>query len=129
MKLQDARDSYYYYSEKLSDITRYLGLAGIGIIWIFRVGESGKLSLPRDLICPTILLIAGLGLDLLHYIAGSLVWGIFHRHKEKKITEDAEFKAPKELNWVTLFFFWFKIIPIIGAYYLMLTYLFKILSS
>jgi hypothetical protein len=128
MKLVDAREKYYYYTEKLSDICRYLGLAGIGIVWLFRVEAGGKLSLPRELIWPTILLIAGLGLDLLHYIAGSLVWGIFHRQKEKKIGEDKEFKAPKEINWLTLFFFWAKIFPIVGAYYLILAYLFKILS-
>jgi hypothetical protein len=41
MKLQKARDTYYEYSGKLSDITRQLSFAGIAIVWIFRAGDKG----------------------------------------------------------------------------------------
>jgi hypothetical protein len=129
MKLKEIREAYDYFSGKTSDIVRYLGLAGIGIIWIFRVEDAGRLSLPRELIFPTVLLIMGLGLDLLQYIAGSLTWGIYGRLQEKKgIKKDEEFEAPKEINWPGLIFFWSKIIPILGAYYLILAYLFRTFS-
>lgn len=37
MKLEDLRKSYYEYTQKTSEIVRYLGLAGIGVVWIFRI--------------------------------------------------------------------------------------------
>lgn len=52
MKLKDTRDAYYLYTGKTSDIIRYLGLAGIGIIWIFRVEGTDKISLAQNLLFP-----------------------------------------------------------------------------
>ncbi len=126
MNLKEVREAYYEYSRKTSEITRYLGLAGIGVIWIFRVQAGDKVSLPRELILPTALLIIGLALDLIQYIAGSLIWGIYGRFKERRVGgEQDEFKAPRELNWPTLFFFWLKLVPITVAYYLIISFLCK----
>jgi len=128
MKLKDARDAYDFYTGKTSDIIRYLGLAGIGIIWIFRVEGTDKISLPQNLLFPIVLLIIGLGFDLLQYLTASVVWGAYHRHKEKSDTkEDEEFKAPRQINWLTDTFFVLKIIPIVWAYVLILRYLFRLL--
>ena len=128
MKLKDTRESYYQYTGKTSDIIRYLGLAGIAIIWIFRIEGTDKVSLPQNLLFPIILLIIGLGFDLLQYIAGSIVWGAYSRHKEKMDTkEDEEFDAPRQINWLTDTFFCLKIIPIVWAYILILKYLFHLL--
>jgi hypothetical protein len=51
-----------------------------------------------------LLLVAGLTLDLLHYVTGSLTWGIYHRKKEREGTlETADFAAPSQLTWTSLF--------------------------
>ncbi len=127
MKLKEALESYYEYSRKTSDIARYLGLAGLGIIWIFRIQTTNKLALPRELILPTSLLILGLVLDLLQYIVGTIIWGAYHRLKEKMgVKENEEIRAPRQLNWPTLTFFWAKLFPILIAYYLILSYLYAI---
>ena len=127
MKLKEALDSYYEYSRKASDIIRYLGLAGLGIIWIFRVQTATGISLSKELTLPTILLILSLVLDLLQYIAGTIIWGVFHRLKEKKgVKENEEIEAPRQLNWPTIIFFWAKFFSIIIAYYLIFSHLFTI---
>ena len=128
MKIGEAKDSYYEYTRKTSDIIRYLGLAGIAIIWIFRVESTGEISLPRTLLFPAVLLILGLGFDLFQYLYASIAWGAYHSHKEKTGTqEDEEFKAPRPINWLTDTFFVLKIVSIVLAYILILRYLFKLL--
>ena len=125
MKLKDTREAYYFYTGKTSEIIRYLGLAGIAIIWIFRFESASAISLPRNFLLPTILLIIGLGLDLLQYLAGSIIWGIYSRIKEKSgIEKEEEFEAPRQINWLNDFLFWLKIVPIILAYILILRILF-----
>jgi len=125
MKLKDTREAYYFYTGKTSEIIRYLGLAGIAIIWIFRFESAGAISLPRDFLLPTILLIIGLGLDLLQYLTGSIIWGVYNRIKEEScLKQDDEFEAPRQINWLTDTLFWLKIVPIVGAYVLILRFLF-----
>ena len=41
MKLKDAREIYYFYSGKTSDLVRQLGLAGIAVIWLFKYDVQG----------------------------------------------------------------------------------------
>jgi hypothetical protein len=125
MKLKDVREAYYFYTGKTSDIIRYLGLAGIGIIWIFRMESGDDISIPRILLLPTILLVIGLGLDLLQYVAGSIIWGSYNSIKEKsRIGVEEEFEAPRPINWITDILFWLKIVPVTCAYILILKFLF-----
>ncbi len=129
MKLKDIRDSYYQYSKKTSDILRYLSLAGIGVIWIFRVQSGNIFSLPKQLILPIFLLILSLVLDFLQYVAGSIIWSTYNRLLEKRgVKEEDDFMAPRKLNWLTLFFFWTKPIPTVIAYFLILSYLIQCMS-
>ncbi|MDX2041851.1 MAG: hypothetical protein SF097_11400 [Acidobacteriota bacterium] len=124
MKLKDARENYYYYSQKTSEITRQLGLAGIALIWVFKVDSGGRQSVPLELVRPAWLIVLGLTLDFLQYSLASVVWGIYHRHKEKVgIGEDAEFLAPTSINWPTILFFWSKIIVMGIAYVYLLRFL------
>jgi hypothetical protein len=129
MKLKDVRDAYYTYTGKASDILRYLGLAGIGIVWVFKSQIGDKFSLPKGLIIPTILMVVGLILDVLQYITGSIIWGAYNRHKEKQNTkENEEFLAPRKLNWPTNFLFWAKFVSITLAYCLVLSFLKNLLT-
>jgi hypothetical protein len=116
MKLKDALDNYYFYSGKLSDICRQLGFAGIAIIWIFGLGTVTTAQLPKDLTLPALLIVASLTLDFLHYLSSTVIWGVYHRVKEKDTKPDAEFEAPRQINWAPLIFFWLKVTALGAAY-------------
>lgn len=118
MKLSDARDHYYTFSGKVSDVARQLCFAGIAVIWIFAVGDSvSGFSLPAELIWPLTFFILGLAFDLLHYLIAAASWGIFHRVKEKQhIGEDTDFGAPAYINYAPLTFFWGKAIATLVGY-------------
>jgi hypothetical protein len=89
-KLREARD---YFSEKVSDVTRQLNLAGLAIIWIFRVGgeHSGGVPWGKFFLFPMLLLVISLGCDLGHYFYYAWVWDDEYRKTIKaKMEPDAE---------------------------------------
>jgi hypothetical protein len=124
MKLKDARELYYFYSGKTSDLVRQLGLAGIAVIWIFKYDVQGVPKIPLALLPPLILIVLGLALDLLQYAVATSIWGVFQRRKEiSGVADDADFLAPKQLNWPTIVFFVLKVASIIAAYVYLLQHL------
>ena len=124
MKLKDARDNYYYFTQKTSEIVRQLGFAGIAIVWIFKVEADGKKAIPLELTRPAWLIVLGLIIDFLHYAVASVVWGAYNRYKEKSgIDEETEFLAFPQINWPTNFLFWAKIVVMAIAYFYLLRFL------
>lgn len=124
MKLKDARELYYFYSGKTSDLVRQLGLAGIAVIWIFKYDVQGVPKIPQALLPPLILIVLGLALDLLQYAVATSIWGIFQRRKEVSgVADDADFLAPKQFNWPTIGLFVLKAASIIAAYVYLLRHL------
>lgn len=124
MKLKEALKSYYKKSGTASNISRQLSFAGIAIIWLFVNQDKGMISIPNELILPTIFIVISLGCDLLQYVVGSLIWGAFHRIKEKEgIDSEAEVEVSPYLNWPSLVFYWSKIIAVFIAYILILCFL------
>ncbi len=124
MKLRDAREFYGYNSGKLSDIVRQLGFAGIALIWVFTMRSSDGEKIPQGLLGPGILIVLALSLDFLQYCSATLAWGAYSRYKERDGTkEDAEFTAPRWINWPALFFFCLKVVVIGVAYGFLLVYL------
>lgn len=120
MKLKECRESYYYNSGKASDISRNLGFAGLALIWAFRVTTVEQEFIPYELRWAAILLITGLGLDFFQYIVGTVVWGAYHRLKEKSNTEeDQEFLAPRVINYPANICFVLKQISIFVSYILL----------
>lgn len=90
MKLEDTRESYQFFSGKASEIVRQLGFAGIAVIWVFKVTVGDRQVVPPELLPAGILLVSGLTLDLLHYVIGTLIWGIYNRSKEKQLNAETE---------------------------------------
>ena len=124
MTLKDFREAYYTLSGKASDITRQLGFAGLGAIWIFKYGSAGSERVPNELVPAAVAIVLALLLDFLQYAVGSLVWGAFARYKERKGVGDADtVVAPLWFNWPALLFFWAKLPIMCYAYYILLTYL------
>ncbi|HKQ07931.1 MAG TPA: hypothetical protein VJ464_22585 [Blastocatellia bacterium] len=124
MKLEDSRENYYFFTGKVSDIVRQLGLAGIGLVWVFKIDVGGRPVVPPDLATAAKWIVIGLGFDLLQYVYGALAWGIYNRYKEKSdIDVDTEFTAPPQINWPTNTFFWLKVGAILTAYVYILKFL------
>jgi hypothetical protein len=124
MILKDALENYYTYSGKASEIVRQLGLAGIAIVWLFKQDNKQFAQIPADLKLPLFLIVIGLACDLLQYAVSTLIWGTYHRYKEKSGTSPAdEFNAPEPINIPGIAFFTVKIILIIAAYFFLLKYI------
>ena len=101
-----------------------LSLAGIAVIWIFKVEPGRTPIIPVELFLPGILIISGLVLDLAQYVIGALFWGFYARLMEKKgKRDDDQFDAPRWINWPALVCFWMKIISMIVAYVFLFRFL------
>ncbi len=126
MKLSDYRETFYEFSGKASDIARQLSFAGIGVIWIFRIGDD-KPEFPAMLFPALALFVIALSFDLFQYVVASVIWRIFYRHHEKKlddINDDPELSAPWWINIPAYSFFIGKIALVFGGYTLLILYFF-----
>ncbi len=124
MNLKDALSAYEYFSGKASEIARTLSLSGIAIIWVLRETSSSAPFLSPALYWPGIFFVGALSADLLHYVYGAIVWGVFHRRQELRgLARDAEFKAPRWVNWPTFTFFSLKLLLVGIGYALLLVHL------
>jgi hypothetical protein len=125
VKLAEVREFYYVYSGKLSDVCRQLGFAGIALVWIFGLGTNVNARLPHNLILPSLLIVTSLALDFLHYVASTVLWGVFARIKERddNTSADTDFEAPARINWAPLAFFWGKVAALGAAYVALGSYL------
>ena len=131
MKREDVRKAYDQFSSKASDISRQLSLAGIAIIWIFRVGEkTGGVTFSNSLLLPLGAFTLALALDLAHYVYGSLAWSIFNRVKEKQGVADTDvFRAPPWINWPSIAFFYAKVTVTVVAYIYVLWYIWRAIAG
>jgi hypothetical protein len=129
-KLESYIERYEYFTGKSSEINRSLALGGIAIIWIFKTTTiTGGSSIPNQLIIPLIWLVLTLGLDLLHYISGGVIWLGYYKYVQKKIdkditTLDSEINPPSILPIILHIFYWGKITSTIIAYYLLIAFLY-----
>jgi hypothetical protein len=118
VKLSEYRQVYYELSGKASDVSRNLAFAGIAVIWLFKVGDAAP-RLPVNLMLPLVLFCVGLAFDLLQYVAGVAVWGLFQWHHDQCLSDvsaDPELDAPSWFNWPALTFFVVKLTTIASAY-------------
>jgi len=117
MTLEDARNAYEGLSGKASDIIRQLGLAGVGLIWIFKVSSGTSFALEPKLLRGFFLIFLALTLDLLQYLVGTATWHIYFCKKENEnVGRAKEFKAPRWINLPTWTLFWMKAAAMFAAY-------------
>lgn len=117
MKIQDYRDTFYTFSGKASDLNRQLGFAGIAIIWLFKKEPIGGLTIPRELVLPSFLIVGSLVCDMVQYCLASIIWHWFYRSKEKiGIKEDKDLAHSVWLERPIWIAFWLKIVLIVAAY-------------
>ena len=118
MKLASAREAYEALSAKASEIARQLSLAGIALIWLFKSGTSTNAVLDRGLLRAALFIFLAITLDFLQYLAGTAIWFMYFRYKEKRgITEEDGFEAPEQLNWPTWSLFCLKSAMMLIAYF------------
>ncbi len=129
MQLKEYKNDSYEFTEKTSNIARQLSLAGIAIIWIFKITKFDKPLIPEELIMPLSLFISSLFFDFIQYLVSSLIWFFFftfHEYKNGGNTE-ADIKSSEWLSLPGWVFFILKIIFLIYGYILLFNYLlFKI---
>lgn len=117
-KLEDYKKTYQQSTAKASEITRQLALAGIAIIWLFKITDSnGHETISNEFIYPLCFLIATLGLDLMQYVIKGLIWYIFYKYYEHRIEKNNDIKAHEGLPIIIHLLYWTKIILLIMAYY------------
>jgi len=130
MNLKFVYQRYTYYSQEASKLIRQLGFAGIAVIWIFKTEQNSKQIIPPELLPAGILIMSGLAADLLQYIAGTIVWGIFHNRKDCEVaSEEERFDAPRWINWPALVLWVLKVVAILTAYVLIITFLMSRLAT
>jgi len=120
MKLDDVRQAYYEYSNTLSTINRQLALPGIAIIWFFVHPDKGQSFNFGNFKWAFIFFSTALFCDLLHYAIATASWGIYHRYKEKKITEAEKFEAPSCINWIPILMLILKVSFTMLGYYVLI---------
>jgi hypothetical protein len=118
MTLDDARSAYEALSGKASDIMRQLGLAGIALIWLFRVDTPKGPTLDSGLLRGAVFVFSAVICDFLQYAIGATIWFRYFRHEENQgRDDDAQFKAPAWLNWPTWTLFFLKVAAVLVAYF------------
>jgi hypothetical protein len=131
MKLEGYKDTYEGASGTLSNINRQIAFAGIAIIWIFKKSNDGDILIREELILPAIFLLIALSIDMFQYMYTAIAWAIFYRVKEVeqiKNNVEEDILAPTWMNYPTWILFGFKILGVIAAYYLIVTYLIDTLT-
>lgn len=124
MKLATAREAYYTFTGKASDLVRQLAFAGIAVVWLYRAARGDVGTIPPNLRAPLILCVLALLFDLLQYVSSALAWGAYARSQETRgVDEETEFDAPAWLNWPGNTFYAAKVLTLAAAYALLLRFL------
>ena len=126
LKLKDVRDAADTHTGKASDVSRQLAFAALAIAWIFKTDQSGGgIAVPYELHWPALCAVGVLALDLIQYGYASLAWQWFNRKKEIELnnSEEAEFTAPRWINWPSDVCFYGKLLLIVVCYEILLAYL------
>lgn len=117
MSLEDLRTAYFEASKKVSESVRQLGLAGIGLIWVFKGSAQNAMSLDPKLMAAALCIMISIGLDFLQYVYTTYVWYFYYRHKEKKNPDLAQqFLVSPKFNWPNFSLFFLKVLGLSVAY-------------
>ena len=128
MTLKEIREDYVRYSVNVSELSRNLAYAGIGIVWIFKHSSSTESlssafmsSIPEGLRVPLLLFVAALILDLFQYVIQTVIWYSYYiRHKKEKkdkIEDEVNLNEPEIYSLVPWIFWSIKLIIVVVAYY------------
>ncbi len=122
MKLEKVREEVYYFSQKASELNQQLSIAGIALIWLFKVTTNGKIQFPLLHILALASFIISLTISIIyysvlannHYKKESIK--LKKRIKEKDKIEEPEVDEPVKGNILGWFLFYGKLIFLLGGY-------------
>jgi hypothetical protein len=115
--LTDLRAAYEARSLKAGDIVRQLDLAGIALIWIFRIEANPAPAFDPRLLKAALLLFASLTFDLSQYLFGTiLLFGYFRLKERQGTTDKMAFDLPAWLPMPGWICFWLKSALVLIAY-------------
>lgn len=120
MNRKDLKEAYEYPSKQTSEILRYLALAGVAIIWMFKEEVDGKRTIPDELFWPLLLIICGLLVDFFHYAF------LAHTHHRCFVTADRSAEKIDVPPWYAMvgWVMWYiKIAIVLVGYGFLLRYL------
>jgi hypothetical protein len=126
MKLEGYDKDYYALSAKAGDVARQLALAGIAVVWLFKVDSGGVVTLPKVLVLPTFAFAISLAMDLMHYLVATVTWGsfaLYQRKINKKADADEIVDPPGFFNWPAIVFFTAKSLAVLVGYWWLFEYL------
>jgi hypothetical protein len=89
MPKSTVQDEFAYNTLRAGEITRQLGLAGLGAVWLFHVAgvapQVAQVAIPGSFRCAVVLIVAALFIDGVQYLVGTFAW----RRKLKATNEEA----------------------------------------
>ena len=132
MKIKDYKKAYEGFSDKLSEITRYLSFMGFGVIWILIGGLDGfnQSFIPPLLKWVLALLVLFQIFDILHYLYQTITWYNHFKRLENEhgtTCKRDDFAAPDKYANRAWCIYWAKIAIVIAAFILLLIYIIGII--
>lgn len=131
MTLKEIREDYVRYSSNVSELSRNLSYAGIGIIWLFKQSISNDSvqttfmnSIPSELRLPLVLFVIALVIDILQYFLQTTIWYFYYlKNKSKRkqtngVEDTINLQEPEWLNILPWLFWLGKFLLVIVAYFL-----------
>lgn len=129
MKISEVWKTYEFYTEKLTEQGRKLAFAIAAICWFFKTPE---ITFPEYILYSLLFVVSFLLFDLLQYLIGALLNGVYARYQEIKmwkqkhtIMGDIEKPAWIDKPVVTLFIIK-NVILVISGWFLVLEFLCRI---
>lgn len=127
MSLDKCWNSFDSNTESASKIARQLAFAGIAVVWIFTIRDGGSVTMSDKLLWPSLIFVVALAADFMQYIAGSLVWFFYARHKEKKFGAnfEGELTWNPKVNYIGFTFFWMKCVLVMLGYATLIRHIYQ----
>lgn len=118
MKFKDIRDQYYEITEKASEVTRQLTLAGFAVIWVFRTDASG-IHVPVMMYPAAVAFALVLIADGVQYGWAAFVWHGHAVRADRECEDDnSECHVPETTNAVPWALFLGKLGTVVVGYVL-----------
>lgn len=123
MTLDEIWKQYEAYSKSASDSARQLSLAGIAVVWLFKLEKGDTLHLDWMTLVAGTCFVAALACDLLQFISGTLVYFFIGRSRERKPPHKRDGDYPDYVLWPIDIFFVLKFILVMVGYFELLRFL------
>ncbi len=126
MKFEEIREEYYVNTGKTSELIRQLAFAGIGMVWVYFMGEKPSPDTESYLLAPLLPLALCLFCDICQYLYASIAWERkYNEGVKKKLALDADLSVRKRINIPTRLFFYGKVVFLLMAYVMLIVNLVK----